>query len=159
MKKILLSAAMLLVCSTTAAFALEAKVSTNTSTSAAKDWAVVGDFCGIASWHPAVTKCVSSTKDGHQVRFLSLKGGGTIEEELVSRDDKKMKYTYKILKSPLPVEHYKSTIRVKPKGTGATIEWSGHFTAKKGSTDADAVKVITGIYKAGVDGIAAQAAK
>ncbi len=158
MKKILLSAAVLLVCSTGSAFALEAHASKETTASPAKAWAAVGDFCGIASWHPAVTKCVPGTKDGHKVRFLTLKGGGKIEEELVSRNDKKMKYTYKILTSPLPVEHYKSTISIVPNGSGATVKWTGKFMAK-GASDAEAKKVITGIYVAGVDGIAAKAQK
>jgi hypothetical protein len=158
MKKILVAATVLVICSTTAAFALDAKVTKETSASPANTWAAIGDFCGIATWHPAVTKCVPSTKDGHQIRTLSLKGGGSIEEELVSRNDKKMQYTYKILQSPFPVDDYESTISVIPQGDGSNVSWAGTFKAK-GASDADAVKTITGIYQAGVDGIVAKAEK
>ncbi|MEG6507697.1 SRPBCC family protein [Methyloligella sp. 2.7D] len=156
MKKIVLAATVLLTCSATSALALDAKATKETTASPEKAWAAVGDFCGIASWHPAIIKCVPSTADGHQVRTLSLKGGGTIEEELVSRDDKDMHYTYKILKGPLPVDDYESVISVTPKGDGSMVSWSGTFKAK-GASDDDATKTVAGIYEAGVDGIVAKA--
>jgi len=154
MIKYMLPAAAVLVCSTSAAFALEARVTKDTTSAPEKVWASVGDFCGIADWHPAVEKCVASTADGDEVRTLSLKGGGTIEEELISRSDDDMSYSYKILTSPLPVASYESTISVVPEGDGTSIVWVGTFDAK-GASDEDAVKTISGIYQAGVDGIAA----
>jgi len=114
-------------------------------------WKKVGDFCGIASWHPAVEKCALS-RSGKE-RTLSLKGGGTIVERLVSRDDASRQYTYKIISSPLPVKDYVSTIKVVPQGSGSSIEWTGKYKAK-GASDADAQKTIDGIYKAGADVLA-----
>ena len=67
-----------------------------------------------------------------------------------------MSYSYTIETSPLPVANYKSTLKVVPKDKGSTIEWSGNFDAK-GAPDADAVKVITGIYEAGVGALVAKA--
>jgi hypothetical protein len=114
-------------------------------------WNKIGDFCGIASWHPAVEKCDLS--HGGKVRTLSLKGGSTIVERLVSRDDKARDYTYRIVSSPLPVSHYVSTIKVLPEGSGSSIVWTGHYKAK-GASDADAKKTIDGVYKAGADALA-----
>jgi len=65
-----------------------------------------------------------------------------------------MSYSYKILTSPLPVASYESTISVVPERDGTSIVWAGTFDAK-GASDEDAVKTISGIYQAGVDGIAA----
>ena len=114
-------------------------------------WKKIGDFCGIATWHPAVEKCVLS--DDGKMRTLSLKGGGTIVETLVSRDDNAHSYTYEIVSSPLPVSDYVSTIKVLPEGSGSSIVWTGNYKAK-GASDADAKDTIDGIYKAGVDAIA-----
>jgi hypothetical protein len=114
-------------------------------------WKKVGDFCGIATWHPAIEKCVLS--DDGKMRTLSLKGGGTIVETLVSRDENAHLYTYKIVSSPLPVSDYVSTIKVLPEGSGSLIVWTGNYKAK-GASDADAKTTIDGIYKAGVDAIA-----
>ena len=114
-------------------------------------WKKIGDFCGIATWHPAVEKCVLS--DYGKMRTLWLKGRGIIVETLVRRDDHAHSYTYKIVSSPLPVSDYASTIKVLPKGSGSLIVWTGNYRSK-GASDADAKNTIDGIYKAGVDAIA-----
>ena len=109
-------------------------------------WKKVGDFCGIGNWHPAVEKCALSA-DGKQ-RTLSLKGGGTIVEALEKMDDAAHSYTYTILSGPLPVANYHSTISVSADASGSKLSWMGKYDAK-GAPDADAKKVIDGIYAAG----------
>jgi Polyketide cyclase / dehydrase and lipid transport len=106
----------------------------------------IGGFCGIGDWHPAVEKCVLSA-DGKQ-RTLSLKGGGTLVEGLESVDNANHTYTYTILSGPLPVTNYHSTISVSPDPKGSSLKWIGKYDAK-GAPDADAKKVIDGIYEAG----------
>lgn len=153
MKKIL--ATIIAVCAFShSAYALDAKVEKNSTASAASVWAAVGDFCGIAKWHPAVAKCVLSEKDGKTFRELTLGDGGKIFEEQVSFDAAKMTYTYKILESVLPVSNYQSTLSVVANGDGSTVSWGGTFDAKEGSTDEDAVKTMTGVYTAGVEALA-----
>jgi hypothetical protein len=147
-------AAVSLIAFAASAQALESHASKPTSKAVDAVWQKVGDFCGIANWHPAVAKCDLSA-DKKQ-RTLTLKGGGTIVEQLVSWNDKGHSYTYRILSSPLPVEHYESTLHVRAakSGAGSRISWSGHYTAK-GATDADAKKAIDGIYDAGLTALAA----
>jgi hypothetical protein len=110
-------------------------------------WAKIGDFCGIGKWHPAIEKCELSA-DG-KTRTLSLKGGGTIVEKLVKMNAAHRSYTYKIVSSPLPVAHYKSTISVAAKGAGSVVKWVGKYDAK-GASDADAKKAIDGVYDSGL---------
>jgi len=157
MKRILTTAAMLAM-PASAAMALEAKVTKETTASPAAAWATIGDFCGIATWHPAVAKCEPSSKDGASYRTLTLKDGAKLVEKLVSADAKAMSYTYTIEEGPLPVSGYKSTLKVVPAGQGAAFDWSGTFDAK-GAADADVVKTITGIYAAGVDGLVQKTSK
>lgn len=152
MKKILLAAA-LIAASATAAAALEAKVEKPLQLSAAKAWAAIGDFCGIAQWHPALEKCVPSEKDGHKFRTLFLKGGGEIYERLEAWDDKAFSYTYTIVDGVLPVQNYSSTLTIKPAGETSVMTWSGKFDAK-GKTDDEAVKTMTGVYDAGATALA-----
>ena len=128
------------------AFALESSLTATSSMSPEALWKKIGDFCGIANWHPAVEKCVLSA-DGKQ-RTLSLKGGGTIVEALENRDDANHAYTYAIISSPLPVANYHSTISVSPDPKGSSLKWVGTYDAK-GASDADAKKVIDGIYDTG----------
>ena len=128
------------------AFGLESSVTTTSSISPEALWKKIGDFCGVAYWHPAIEKCVLSA-DGKQ-RTLSLKGGGTIVEALENLDDAGHAYTYTIISGPLPVANYHSTISVSPDPKGSSLKWVGTYDAK-GASDADAKKVIDGIYESG----------
>jgi hypothetical protein len=137
-----------------AAQAIESKASRASSQSVDAVWQKIGDFCGIANWHPAIEKCELSAdkKD----RTLTLKGGGgTIVEHLVRWSDKTHSYTYKIVSGPLPVDGYVSTIHVRAakSGSGSVISWRGHYTAK-GASDDDAKKAIDGVYDSGLTALA-----
>ncbi|HZZ23290.1 MAG TPA: SRPBCC family protein [Roseiarcus sp.] len=140
------AAAATLLISTGVAFALDSSVTMTSSMSPDALWKKVGDFCGIGNWHPAIEKCVLSA-DGKQ-RTLSVKGGGTIVEGLESVDNANHTYTYTILSGPLPVTNYHSTISVSPDPKGSSLNWVGKYDAK-GASDADAKKVIDGIYESG----------
>ncbi|MGO9675303.1 MAG: SRPBCC family protein [Methylocella sp.] len=137
----------------TPALALYVSRSAEIAAPPAKVWAAIGGFCGISDWHPAIEKCILSNKDGKMIRTLSLKGGGSIIEEQVSRSDDRLNYTYTILESPLPVEDYKSTISVRPAGVGSKVIWVGEFKAK-GAEEAKAQATVAGIFEAGLKGIA-----
>lgn len=160
MKKTILAGIALSAIAATAAatpvMALDVTKSAMVSAPPETVWKTIGAFCGIGDWHPAVEKCELSDKGGKMHRTLSLKGGGTILEEQVARDDKKMDYTYTILESPLPVADYKSTIAVAKDGSGSKVTWNGTFKAK-GADDAKAQEVIGGIYEAGLKGISEKA--
>jgi len=140
------AAMVILGMSTASAFALDSSVTMTSSISPEALWKKVGDFCGIAPWHPAIEKCVLSP-DGKQ-RTLSLKGGGTIVEALENWDDAKHSYSYTILSGPLPVANYHSTMTVTADPKGSALKWMGTFDAK-GVPDADAKKTFDGIYEAG----------
>jgi Polyketide cyclase / dehydrase and lipid transport len=137
-----------------AAQVVQSSVMKSTSQSVDAVWQKIGDFCGIAKWHPAVANCVLSA-DKH-TRTLTLKGGGTIVEHLVKWNDATHSYTYTIISGPLPVENYVSTIQVKAaaSGSGSEIHWDGRYTPKAGTSDAEAKNTIDGVYNAGVTSLA-----
>jgi uncharacterized protein YndB with AHSA1/START domain len=138
----------------TAGAAMALDVSEKIEIKAAPDkvWAVIGDFCGIANWHPAIASCEASEAGGTKMRKLTTKDGGVLNEALKAWDDQAMSYTYAILDSPLPVANYVSTIKVTGNGAASSIEWSSTFDAK-GAPDDKAKEAISGIYKAGLEGI------
>ena len=144
------------------AFAAEVTEATPVNATPEKVWATIGGFCGIAQWHPAIAGCELSSKGGKQIRTLTLKGGGSIVEEQLGRDETLMKYSYAIIESPLPVANYVSTIQVEPSAasgsTGSTVTWTGNFEPK-GASEAEAKTVIDGIYVKGLAGIVDNATK
>jgi len=126
-------------------------------------WSVMGDYCSIANWHPAVAKCEIASGGGNKVgtvRVLTLGDGGVIREELTAHDAKARSYSYKILSGPLPVASYTSTIAVRSgAGGGSVVEWKSTFKATPGSDDATAKKTIEGVYDAGLSNLQAKEAK
>ncbi len=141
-----LAAITAIIVSTGSALAVDSTLITPSSMSPEALWQKVGDFCGIGSWHPAVEKC-SLSADGKQ-RTLSLKGGGTMVEALEKWDNANRTYGYKILSSPLPVTNYHSTLSVVPDGNGSALKWMGTYDSA-GAPEAEAKKVIDGLYESG----------
>jgi len=154
----ILAAATLAAVFASPAFALDVKKSIKVTASPEATWKAIGDFCGIGDWHPAVAKCDLSQHGGVTFRTLSLNGGGTIVEKQLSRSNAAFKYSYAITESPLPVDHYKSTISVKKSAGGSTITWVGSFSAK-GAPDDKAKEVIAGIYDGGLASLQKKLAK
>ena len=116
--------------------------------SADKVWALIGPFCSIKDWHPAIGRCTET----NGVRTLTTKDGRShfVEKQT---DRKQLSYSYAIEKSPLPITGYRSTIKVLPRGDGTTtVEWSSTFTPDAGKEQA-ATDAIGGIYDAGLANI------
>ena len=141
-----------------AASALDVTKTVTVDATPAVAWKTIGDFCGIADWHPAIAKCELSTEGKSTLRTLTLSGGGTIVEKQLSRSNATRRYSYSAVSSPLPVDHYKSTLSVKKSGTGSIIIWTASFVAK-GVPDEKAVEVIGGIYDGGLASLQKKLAK
>jgi hypothetical protein len=135
------------------AFALNVKKQIQTPAAPAKAWNAIGDFCGLATWLPAVAGCQLSRVDGVVLRTLSLNGGGTVVEKLIRWDARKRSYTYGIVSGPLPVANYVSTLSVAPAGKGSVVSWTGDFAAA-GAPDDKAVATIAGLYDSGLASLA-----
>jgi hypothetical protein len=140
-----------------AAEAIEVKKRREAPGKPADLWAVVGDFCAIKDWHPAVADCEQIEEHGDTYRILTLGDGGKIKEKLTDTDD--TGYSYEIVESPLPVKNYSATLEVgeDDEPDRVEIEWEAEFDAADGTEDAEAEKVIVGIFNDGVSGIKAKA--
>jgi hypothetical protein len=119
-----------------------------------KVWAVIGDWCAISSWHPAIAKCEESSAGGKKVRTLTLKDGALIKETQLTSTP--LGYTYSIDESPLPVANYTASFSVEADDDDedeTAVVWTAKFDPK-GASEADAKKVIEGIFKDGLTAIA-----
>lgn len=129
-----------------------------------KVWALVKDFGNMQKWHPAVesTKLDKRKNDAGEeetVRLLTLKGGGTILENLKSIDEGSKQLKYGIIEGVLPVADYYSTITVKAADGGKTeVKWMGRFyrvyklnpPIPAGQDDKSALDAVNGVYDAGL---------
>jgi mxaD protein len=131
---------------------------------AGKVWKLVQNFNSLNTWHPAVAtdEIVEGTNNTvGAVRLLTLKGGGTIKEKLLTFDPTGRSFKYAIVEGVLPVSDYTSTLVVKSAGKGkSAVSWSGRFKRKNvGDSPADnendktAVDTINGVYQGGLDNL------
>ena len=142
---------------TAAAHAAEVKKSGQAAGTPEDVWAVVGDFCAIKDWHPAVAECEEFEEDGDTYRTLTLGDGGKIKEKLTNKGD--TSYSYEIIESPLPVQNYAATLSVTEDDGDeiAEVGWVAEFDPAEGVEEAKAVEVISGIFDAGIAGIGKKA--
>jgi len=121
--------------------------------SAEEVWRLIGGYDALSEWHPAVERSV--LEEGGRIRRLSLKGGGSLLERLHAFSERERSYAYSIEQGPLPVAQYRSTLSVRERGAarGCEVHWSGDFVPA-GASESEAVAVIRGIYRAGLDALA-----
>lgn len=139
----------------TPALAIDLSESVDVDVPAADAWAAIADFCSIETWHPVIAECEQSEQDGKTMRTLTTGDGGELLEELKEMNEDGMSFTYAIIESPLPIADYVSTVEVGENGDGATVTWSSNFNAA-GASDDEALELMTGIYRAGLDELKAQ---
>jgi hypothetical protein len=114
-------------------------------------WAALSDFGGIKVGGP-ITSFETEGKGVGMVRTIGM-GGGKVVERLDRHDAGAMIFTYSIINddSPLPVKGYSATVKITGKSDGTChVDWSGTFEPK-GATEAEAAKVIEGIYRGGIE--------
>lgn len=152
MLKLAVAAATLLAFGITSASAITVQKRREAPGTPVEIWEIVGDFCAIESWHPAVVECVETKEDDVVFRTLTLKDGGKIKEKLTAIDG--TSYSYEIVEGPLPVKNYTSKLWIveDDEDDRIAIYWKSEFDAE-GASDEDAKKAIIGILKDGVAGI------
>lgn len=137
----------------TAAHAVEVKKEAEAPGTPESVWALVGEFCAIKDWHPAVVECEQVDEGGDTFRILTLGDGGKIKEKLTDKDD--TSYSYEIIESPLPVKNYSAKLDIDEddEDNVVEIEWEAEFDPADGVEEAKAIEVITGIFADGLAGI------
>jgi mxaD protein len=147
--------------------------------SADKVWDLIKGFDKLHTWLPAVES--SDTQGGNEkgaTRVLTLKGGGTITEELKSYKAAKKSMKYKITDMStvktvhhelsgkdvdvpvLPVDTYSATITVKDKGGQAEVTWKAAFyraflnnEPPEEMNEEAGIKAVTGVLKSGLENL------
>jgi hypothetical protein len=128
-----------------------------------KVWKVVGNFQDM-SWLPIVAKTEGKGgNDSDATRTLTLKNGGTVEEQLDRYDAEEHMYSYEITKvdvKVLPVNDYSSRITVEADGDKTKVTWWAGFyrgymlnDPPPELSDEVALKAVTDLYKTGLEGL------
>jgi mxaD protein len=140
---------------------LNVSKSVTVNASSDKVWKLVGNYNSLNQWHPAVktSELVGNGLTAGSVRTLTLGNGATLYEELVNYNANQKSYSYRIIKSPLPVYGYLSSITIKDNGNKtSTVTWKSKFYAN-GVTDAKAIELFAGVYDGGLQSLKSKFAK
>ena len=127
-------------------------VSEDINGEAADVWALLSDFGGIEVGGPVTSFEVEGEGVG-MVRTIGM-GGGTVVERLDRHDAGAKVFAYSIINDdcPLPVSGYSATVTITDGGDGTChVNWEGTFEPK-GASEADASKVVEGIYRGAIAG-------
>lgn len=100
-------------------------------------WAVIGDFGGLATWHPHVPPSTlepgADAETPGAVRVFALDGAVVARERLLDRDPGTRSYRYVLLDPvALPVSGYVASLAVRPHPDGAEVRWSAAYRAPDG---------------------------
>ncbi len=133
---------------------------------AQKVWDTFKTFGRIDGWHPATENCallVGKEGEALAVREFGIKGGGFVISELLAYDEAGMNFDYRIIKTDLPLKNYVARMWVVDNGNGSvTVNWEATFqhpnldAATQEENDAT-MGLVQGVFKAGLDSIAALA--
>lgn len=93
-------------------------------------WAVVGDPCGVTKWYALYTAC----RTEGNTRTLERADGAVVVEDLLTRDDDAMTYSYTVT-AGLPLAEHEASFRVEPHGTGSRIIWRTYAVHEDASVD------------------------
>jgi hypothetical protein len=116
-------------------------------------WAVIGPFCAIGQWHPAIGSCTTDDAVNPTRTLLTRDGAATFVELEVARNDVGHRYSYSFTSSPIPVTRYLSTFSVRASGKDSSVvTWRGEFKPEDGQTAA-ATAALAGIYESGLAAI------
>lgn len=116
----------------------------------AEVWTLLGRFDGLDAWMPSIESCEGTGSGPGATRTLTLGGGGTVIEELVSVDESARRYTYKILEAPLPIKNYFSAISITAEGNGSGVSWACEFDTS-GAPEADMEAMLVDLYQSSLD--------
>lgn len=139
-----------------------AYASTVVDASADAVWALIRDFNGLATWHPAVTDSViEDGKAGDQVgavRSFHLQDGAHLRERLLSFSDVERSYSYNFEKTPFAVRNYHATLKVSPVTDSgkAFVEWWTTFDCEPEKIEEWVATFAGAVFKSGLDALKAR---
>jgi hypothetical protein len=88
-------------------------------------WAAIAAIGGLDCWFSVIEDCRVEGAGAGARRFLSLAGGGEIEDRIEDIDHQRRRFRYTRTCSPFPVKRYVGVVEVRPAPEGRTeVSWT-----------------------------------
>lgn len=94
-----------------------------------KVWAILGDFAGLASWLPGITRCTADGEGPGAIRTVITADGSQVRERLLTVGP--ARYSYRIIEAPGVDENanYVGVLEAESRGEVTQVTWSATFDA------------------------------
>lgn len=134
-----------------------------------KVWGIIGEFCSIKDWDPVITACESDNgSQPESIRTITLENGEQVKEKLIKYDPESFKIQYMMVEpnnKAMPINTHGATLMIKSSDSGGSVvTWKGAFyrsfpgpNPPPDQTDEAGKKMITELYKSGLENIKKQA--
>lgn len=114
-------------------------------------WREIGDFDGMAKWHPAFAASEPSEIDGERYRRLATTEGEQYFERLI--EEGPSRYTCETVEGPLPVSDFRATLAcVAEPGGGCHVFWSARFEPLEGQ-ERRADEIVGALFEIGLSAL------
>ncbi|MDZ7708323.1 MAG: SRPBCC family protein [Trueperaceae bacterium] len=118
-------------------------------------WSELRSFEGIENWLAMIAHSEVRGDGAGATRVCTTVDGGRLVERLEEVDDGERRLVYTIQEAPMPLQDYRSTMRVLPDGQDAsTVVWSATFDAPDDAAE-QLESTMRGVYESGLDGLRA----
>ena len=111
-------------------------------------WRAIGDFDGMAGWHPVFAASEPAEVDGERYRRLTTAEGEQYFERLIEAGP--LRYAYEMVEGPMPVSDCRATLAcVAEQGGGCHVFWSARFEPPEGR-EREADEIVGALFEIGL---------
>ncbi|MDD2769400.1 MAG: SRPBCC family protein [Methylococcus sp.] len=116
-------------------------------------WEAIRNIGRLDVWFPIIETCRVEGKGAGALRYMTVAGGGEIEDTIEEVDEISMRLTYLRPLSPFPVTYYKGTVEVFTSYDGlAVVVWTIDFESEPEDT-ASVAELVRSAISDGIDGM------
>lgn len=115
-------------------------------------WRAIGDFDGMAGWHPAFAASEATEIDGERYRRLRTAAGEQQFDRLIETGP--LRYAYETVEEPLGLTDFRATLAcvAEPAG-GCHVFWSARFEPPEGR-EREADEIVGAVFEIGLAALA-----
>ncbi|WP_432722655.1 SRPBCC family protein [Jeongeupia wiesaeckerbachi] len=120
-----------------------------------KAWAKLGTFCGISRWQSLVSACVVEERSDGIYRVVIMKNDTAFTERLETFSQADHSFSYSILSGPLPVNQYRSELKIEPQGKDSKLVWRAWYTVPETGDSQKIKNDLESLFRNGINGMTA----
>ncbi len=114
-------------------------------------WRAIGDFDGVAGWHPAFVAAEPTEIDGERYRRLTTTEGEQYFDRLIETGP--LRYAYETAEGPLALSDFRATLACVAEKGGCHVFWSARFEPPEGQ-EREADEVVGALFEIGLAALA-----